>query len=259
MPIGESPLRPSQTRPGYALIPSQAEIAAGVNTFKTMTPKNVADNYIGYYSATRNYTTNQCVFSSAGILYRALQPSIGIALTNTSYWQTEVNALPYGTPLACPATGPDGAADKLQVYKSPLGEYWQWLGDAWRVTSGLYATSAGVSSSTLTANTPSNIVSVTSPRAGKAYLRAILSHANASNSFTILESFITRLRSGVTTTVLDSFAVHTTGLGTQYSQTRPFSLIDAMAGDVYTLVARPTQNMDASPLQGSGIFLEYRP
>lgn len=46
--------------------------------------------------------------------------------------------LPYGAPAVCPSTGPIGTDVKAKIFKSALGEYWMWLGDAWRVVAGYY-------------------------------------------------------------------------------------------------------------------------
>lgn len=63
-----------------------------------------------------------------------------VAWEKWGYSESELNErlaelLPYGAPVACPNSGPAGAADKSKVHKSALGEYWVWLGDAWKVVA----------------------------------------------------------------------------------------------------------------------------
>ncbi len=55
-----------------------------------------------------------------------------------AYMAALAGLLPYGTPPVCLKTGPIGTDDKTKIYKSALGEYWMWLGDAWRVVAGFY-------------------------------------------------------------------------------------------------------------------------
>lgn len=75
--------------------------------------------------------------------------------------------LPYGAPVACTNTGPDGVADKSKIHKSPLGEYWMWLGDAWKVVASLYGVSAtGGSVAVPTAEVFVTAGIATMPRAG---------------------------------------------------------------------------------------------
>lgn len=182
-----------------------------------------------------------------------------------AYSESELAAYLRGSllsPVRCPVTGPaavPSAASPYTMWQSvaPYNEYWMWMGDAWKVVANRYTTSVGTASSTLTANVLKNIVTVTAPRAGSAYLRAILSHANAANTLTVMSGYIRRTRAGVTTDVQDTLTVHHTTLGTQYSQCRPFAPVTVETGDVYTLVALATQNMDPTPTNASTIYLEY--
>lgn len=181
------------------------------------------------------------------------------------YSESELAAYLRGSllsPARCPVTGPaavPSAASPYTMWQSvaPYNEYWAWLGDVWKVVANRYTTSVGTASSTLTANVLKNIVTVTAPRAGSAYLRAILSHANAANTLTVMSGYIRRTRAGVTTDVQDTLTIHHTTLGTQYSQCRPMAPVTVEAGDVYTLVALATQNMDPTPTNASTIYLEY--
>lgn len=182
-----------------------------------------------------------------------------------AYSESELAAYLRGSllsPVRCAVTGPaavPSAASPYTMWQSvaPYNEYWMWMGDAWKVVANRYITSVGTASSTLTANVLKSIVSVTAPRAGSAYLRAILSHANAANTLTVMSGYIRRTRAGVTTDVQDTLTVHHTTLGTQYSQCRPMAPVTVEAGDVYTLVALATQNMDPTPTNASTIYLEY--
>ena len=167
------------------------------------------------------------------------------------------------SPVRCSVTGPaanPSDASPYTVWQSvaPYNEYWRWTGDAWKVHANLYAMNNGIASSTLTANTVKSILSLTAPRAGNAMLRTILSHANATNTRSVMSSYVTRTRAGVTTTVEDMLAVHTTDQGTQYSQCRSISNQDVQAGDVFTLMALCDKNMDPTPTNASTIYLEYR-
>lgn len=85
MAIGVSPLVPSETREGYSLIPTNAEMLAATNNTKSVTPALAARFYIGYYSATRSYQEGDCVFFD-GAFYTALLPNTGIAPLNPTYW-----------------------------------------------------------------------------------------------------------------------------------------------------------------------------
>ncbi len=80
-----SPLIPTVDRPGYAVIPTQSEMDLGVNQSKTVTPFLAAGAYIGYYTAVRQYSAGQCVYSGGGF-YTALLDVQGIAPGNVTYW-----------------------------------------------------------------------------------------------------------------------------------------------------------------------------
>lgn len=211
------------------------------------------------------------VVRHAGVSWRAKVTNAVEPGTNPAAWErwayseSELAAYLRGSllsPVRCPVTGPaaiPSAASPYTMWQSvaPYNEYWMWMGDAWKVVANRYTTSVGTASSTLTANVLKNIVTVTAPRAGSAYLRAILSHANAANTLTVMSGYIRRTRAGVTTDVQDTLTVHHTTLGTQYSQCRPIAPVTVEAGDTYTLVALATQNMDPTPTNASTIYLEY--
>lgn len=211
------------------------------------------------------------VVRHAGVSWRAkvtnaVEPGTDpAAWERWAYSESELAAYLRGSllsPVRCPVTGPaavPSAASPYTMWQSvaPYNEYWMWTGDAWKVVANRYITSVGTASSTLTANVLKSIVSVTAPRAGSAYLRAILSHANAANTLTVMSGYIRRTRAGVTTDVQDTLTVHHTTLGTQYSQCRPIAPVTVEAGDTYTLVALATQNMDPTPTNASTIYLEY--
>lgn len=89
--------------------------------------------------------------------------------------------LPYGAPASCPDTGPAVGADTKAIYKSSIGEYWMYLGDAWRVVAGRYvvtATYASISASavigthtakratTLNVNLTATVVETTGAQSG---------------------------------------------------------------------------------------------
>jgi len=81
--------------------------------------------------------------------------------------------------LSCTNFGPGSGADKSRVHGSPLGEYWVWMGDAWRVLSrhaGSFQTGTGV---VLPANTASEVFAYTCHRAG---LVSVHAHSNANST-----------------------------------------------------------------------------
>jgi hypothetical protein len=99
-------------------------------------------------AAATGYPASACV-RHAGTSWRAKLDNSVAPGTDAAKWERwgwsedELNAklatlLPYGAPVACPNAGPGGAADKTKVHKSALGEYWFWLGDAWRVVAGQF-------------------------------------------------------------------------------------------------------------------------
>lgn len=86
MAANVSPLIPSETRPGYSVIPTAAEMRAAANNTKSVTPFLAGEFYIGYYNLDRQYGGGQAVFYN-GNFYQALQPSQGISPENTDYWE----------------------------------------------------------------------------------------------------------------------------------------------------------------------------
>jgi hypothetical protein len=82
--------------------------------------------------------------------------------------------------VSCSNFGPVSGADKSRIHKSsPLGEYWAWLGDSWRVVSrhaGSFQTGTGV---VLPAYTASEVFAFTCHRAGLVSLHA---HSNANST-----------------------------------------------------------------------------
>lgn len=237
------------------------------NGVRYLTRRGLAD-----WSADEDYKVGDRCLAADGMTYRCLADHTNIVPgTDPTKWErwgyakSELDAYLRSallSPVRCPVTGPaavPSAASPYTMWQSvaPYNEYWMWTGDAWKVVANRYITSVGTASSTLTANVLKNIVTVTAPRNGSAYLRAILSHANSANTLTVMSGYIRRTRAGVTTDVQDTMTIHHTTLGTQYSQCRPMAPVTVEAGDVYTLVAIASQNMDPAPTNASTIYLEY--
>lgn len=168
------------------------------------------------------------------------------------------NVLPFGAPVACPNTGPVLAtADKLKIHKSPLGEYWMWLGDAWKLVSSGARLINAIASNALAAGVTTAIINVTAPRNGMAVLRGIVSAKNASGAHTELMGQIRRVRGGVTSLVADSVSVGLTTIANQYAQARPYCVQDVQEGDVFYLLGTASQPVNASTENASSIYMEY--
>lgn len=182
-----------------------------------------------------------------------------------AYSESELAAYLRGSllsPVRCPATGPAAApsdASPYTIWKSiaPYNEYWQWLGDAWKVIADHYASLTGVNSIALTGGTLTSLCTITAHRNGSAILRGIVSALNAISSANQMSAQIRRTRAGVTTTVLDATDEDTTQVFSQYAQARPYSRVQALTGDVYTLVVITSSAMNPSPDSGTSIHLEY--
>ena len=207
-----------------------------------------------------------------GMTYRCLADHINIVPgTDATKWerwgyaQSELAAYLRSallSPVRCPVTGPAANPSDASPYTmwqsvAPYNEYWAWMGDTWRVVASRYTTFSGVASVALVANVVTSITSVTAPRAGSIYIRGILSAVNSQNTLTLMNAYIQRTRASVNTTVLDTLATYATHVGTQYSQARPLARTDALAGDVYTLIATASLNMDPSVGNNSSVHMEY--
>lgn len=213
------------------------------------------------------YPVGACVMHS-GVSWRAKVANAVEPGTDGTKWERwgysldELNTwfasyLPYGAPLACPATGPAADANKVKIYKSTLGEYWMWLGDGWKLVSSGYRLVNAIASNALTAGLTTAIVSLTAPRSGIAVLRGILSAKNIAGAHTELMSQIRRVRGGVVSLAEDSVAVSLTTIAGQYAQARAYCVRDVVEGDVYYLLGTASQNVTDSPENASSIYLEY--
>lgn len=105
------------------------------------------------------------------------------------YSESELNErlaalLPYGAPVACPNSGPAGAADKSKVHKSAHGEYWMWLGDAWQVVCGRYGI-AGTNTAVYTGNITHTLLSLTTHREAAVALDLVAGCVGQSSGHTI--------------------------------------------------------------------------
>jgi len=177
------------------------------------------------------------------------------SLAELQAWFAEY--LPFGAPVACPSTGPTGAANKAKIHKSDLGEYWMWLGDSWRVVSERASFVNSIASNALPGGVPTAIVNMTAPRAGRAVVRGILSALNASGVHTEMQAQIRRTRGAAQTLIEDSVGTAMTTLANQYTQARAYCLLEVQAGDVYHLMGTVSQAVAPSPLNASSIYIEY--
>jgi hypothetical protein len=182
------------------------------------------------------------------------------------YSQSELAAYLRGyllSPVACPVTGPAAPpsdASPYTLWKSvaPYGEYWGWLGDAWMVVANHYTTYVGVASTARVAGVTSIICSIVVPRSGRVCARGILSQLNQINAYTYMSCYIKLYRGGAPVSILlNSLAKDVTTVGTEYSQARPYSIAEVLAGDTLALEASASQNMYASPSSNSSIHVEY--
>lgn len=215
------------------------------------------------------YPNKACVMH-AGVSWRAVVANNVEPGTDAEKWErwafseAELNAklaalLPYGVPTVCPNTGPVVDANKTRIHKSALGEYWMWLGDAWKVVADPNAMQAGVASSAVAGGGSFGVVSLPAlPRNGRAYLRGLVSNLNGVAGANQMKAYINRVRAGVTTPVIESMSECTVTNINQYMQARPLAFISVQAGDTYQLVAESSGARLASPDSDSGIYLEYQ-
>lgn len=237
------------------------------NGVRYLTRRGLSD-----WSALEDYKVGDRCLAANGMTYRCLADHINIVpgtdVTKWERWgyaQSELAAYLRSallSPVRCPVTGPAANPSDASPYTmwqsvAPYNEYWAWMGDTWRVVASRYTTFSGVASVALVANVVTSITSVTAPRAGSIYIRGILSAVNSQNTLTLMNAYIQRTRASVNTTVLDTLATYATHVGTQYSQARPLARTDALAGDVYTLIATASLNMDPSVGNNSSVHMEY--
>lgn len=244
--------------PGIA---NSAPFTPGVNT---PSPWHVSHTGLTDGTSPNNATKNMAQIYNRLLLERAAIIQAGGLTIDNNNWAQTVAAIRMmiGNNFGglCPNTGPASPpteANPFSIYKSDLGEYWMWLGDAWKVVAGLYYQNVFTASVSQVAGVTKAICSLTAPRNGLAQIRAILSTLNASAGSNQAESYITRTRSGSTVTIADSLAEYTTVATNQYSQTRSLCTYSVQAGDVFTLIAFSTVAMNPSPQNDSSIYLQY--
>jgi hypothetical protein len=93
----------------------------------------------------QNASKNMAEFYNRhGFAYQHLIEAAGLTFDRENWAQmTEaVQALALGSLGACNNTGPVAGDSKYSIYKSPFGEYWGWVVDAWMVVGGRYKTSS---------------------------------------------------------------------------------------------------------------------
>lgn len=172
----------------------------------------------------------------SGLTYKSLvananiDPATPAAVGIWERWaltQSELDAymatfLPYGAPAVCPSTGPIGTDVKSKIFKSALGEYWMWLGDAWRVVAGRYKL-ADTAYTTANGNQTVTIFTYTAHRAG-----------------TIAAHFYVSALSASSTTGLVQVAIYKNGAVPRYATTTRAPLndgIDSTTSAVHTVAA----------------------
>ena len=141
-----TPLRPTETRPGFAEVATQAEVALGTDDERLVSAAKLSQNYIGYYSLTRPYAAGRVVVHN-GILYRSLVPTTGNAPPHSD-WTTAGGSivLPANTSVVpVPSSGSGTQASPFVL-------------SALAITSGM--TSVLVASVTVTGLTPGEYIEI---------------------------------------------------------------------------------------------------
>lgn len=148
--------------------------------------------------------------------------------------------LPYGAPPACPGTGPIALDNKAKIYKSSKGEYWMWMGDAWKVSSGHYRLKqAGLGPIVLPDLTITQVATFTAFRTGN--MTAYAGARHLANANGMIERGLYIYVNGV----FDPAASHSVKdtITPSNSASSAFSIpLAVTAGDVITMLA----NQDAS-------------
>lgn len=152
--------------------------------------------------------------ASFAALLNTLQPALGV--------------------VACLNSGPAPAADKTRIHKSPFGEYWVWMGDAFRVLCGHYGSFLR-SSIAATADTEHQVFTFTCHRGG---LVSINAHANLGTAFANQYMYVTIKLNGLASAVHTGYA-HTSGivLGGSTSHIVPMVTSDVITVTVKSSVA----------------------
>lgn len=139
----------------------------------------------------------------AGVTYKSLAantnvqpgtPAAAAVWTRWGHTDAEMSAfagLPFSAPALCPDAGPAAGANTKAVYKSSIGEYWMWLGDAWKVVANYYGQSAlstAYATTPIGYNTP--VISYISPRSGSISASVYIYALTASSAFSSLSAGI---------------------------------------------------------------------
>ena len=163
---------------------------------------------------------------------------------------------PY-TAVSGPTEGPGTGADKTKIYQSSIGEYWMWLGNAWKVVHGHWRGVTSIASSSIPASTQLPIVSITAPRDGRAIVRGVFSALSAVSASAEIGAHIRTTRGASNTLHQDSIGHQITSAIGQTVACRPYTVIDVLKDDVLYLLATTPQPLSANPTNSSSIFLEY--
>lgn len=151
-------------------ITNSAPFTPGVNT---PPPWHVSHTGLTDGTSPNNATKNMAQIYNRLLLERAAIIQAGGLTIDNNNWAQTVAAirLMIGNNFGglCPNTGPASPpteASPYTKYKSALGEYWEWQGDAWKVIAGKRAHAAIGVNEALTASTPKIVQTFTCHRSG---------------------------------------------------------------------------------------------
>lgn len=213
-------------------------------------------------AAAHDYPAKACVMHGAtswrAIVDNNVEPgSDPLKWERWGYSETELAAvlaglLPYGAPVVCPNAGPDGEADKSKVHRSALGEYWMWLGDAWRVVAGLYGyTVTGVGVAIPTTEVFVTVQLATMPRAGFVGVSGSFRFVQVSS---VAISLLAQINKNGTRVVSDG----TPHSSNQLQHSAPsIARLSVAAGDVISFVAYKSGGSSTDVIEGASFSVVY--
>lgn len=140
----------------------------------------------GALAADVGYPLGACVMH-AGVSWRALMDTAIEPSTDPTQWErwgyseSELTAYLRGSllsPTECPASGPAAPPSDVSPWTlwrsvAPYAEYWQWLGDVWKVVAGHYGVyvNNGVAGAAVTTGMKT-IATITAHRTGRVLITA---------------------------------------------------------------------------------------
>ena len=257
-----TPLRPTETRWGYARVATQAEVDAGSSDERMVTPAKLG-SFIRPYSATRTYNPPELVTHNGGI-YRCLATSLGNTPPNAAFWGDPVGVptvdpiLPANITFSPVHSGGDGSVGNPFII--PAGNSVTGVVGANCFILTLTGLSAGysvpLSDNNALANggrfTFSNYVANASGTLITAVLFNDSPPSTAGTSFTLDLRIGTTIRVGHTRTLV-------AGTLTNPDDIIPISsATTAVAGKTYVLTASLDLSLPASPLDGDWVDVVER-